>query len=173
MSTFDSVRWDVAVAGSAGADWTGVRSLDKWFLYCWETVEVFDWPDGHKMVSHKRPLDVSVHLARKALRSCAVHFAIGRLISMDEAHARISGSEGVLGLCSDARRGDSHDDELRPYLDDDNCNNWNFASCWLILTLTVVTVFANNSTPFLSYAVQRLLPYLKTLAASLAWRCRT
>lgn len=53
--------------------------------------------------------------------------AVERLHSIDEARAGIFGSGGTPGSPSGAVGGDSQDDELASYPDDDNGDDWDFS----------------------------------------------
>lgn len=88
---------------------------------------------------------------------------------MYEAHDRIFGSDGAPSSVSYTVGSYSRDDELASYSDDDNGTNKTLLMCVPTLTLTFERVFAEISSPFVIYAVQPALPYLKTLETSLVW----
>lgn len=81
-SSFHLFRSVVAVTISADVDWTGFGFLDTWLPYCWEAGEVFDVPEGHKIVSRKGPLDGDVTLVYRALP--ARSFASPRRTALDK-----------------------------------------------------------------------------------------
>lgn len=147
-SSFDPIRSVVAFAMSAEVDWTGLGSLDTWFLYRSKTDEILDFPDGHTTDSLKRPLDGDIPLARTSFPALAVRLAIEQLLSMDEVLAKILGSYVAPGSASDVMGGDSRDDELTPYFDDDDGDGWDFADVPVVLTSMFVPFFSDTSTPF-------------------------
>lgn len=109
-SSFDPVRLLVPVTRSAEVDWTGLASLDTWLPSHWKTIEVFDFPEGHTTVYCRRPFYGDVSIACRNLSAHATCFAVHRLLSMNEAHAKIFNSDGAPGLISDAMGGDLRDD---------------------------------------------------------------
>lgn len=94
--------------------------LNRWLPYPLETGEVFDLPQGHTTVLHKRRLDGDISLISRALPARTVPFAVNQLLSMDEARARIFSPDAVPGLGSDVMGGDLQDDDLTPYPDEDD-----------------------------------------------------
>lgn len=118
-SSFDPVCLAAAVARSAEVDWTAFGSLDNWCPYRWDTVELFDLPEGHRTVWRRRPLDGDVPFTHRALWGLTARSARQGLLLMDEAHARILGPEAAPSLASVAMGGSWHDDELVPYSDED------------------------------------------------------
>lgn len=62
-SSVDPAGLVVAATTSAEVSWKVLGSLDTWFLYHWETGEVFDLSNGHSTVSLKPAPGGSIHLA--------------------------------------------------------------------------------------------------------------
>lgn len=122
-SSFDPVRHAFAVTRSVEMDGTGFGSLDTWFPYCWKTGELFASAEGARNISHKRLVYGDVALARRAFSTCVVSFDVDQPLSIDQARAKISTSNGTLGLASDAEHNDLHDHELTSYRDDDDGND--------------------------------------------------
>lgn len=71
----------------------------------------------------KRPLGCNVLLTGRALPACSVRYAVGQLLSMDEAPASIFGPDGALGSASGAMGGELRDGELTSYPNEDDGDN--------------------------------------------------
>lgn len=59
----------------------------------------------------------------------AFRFAVVKLLSMNEADARILSSEGTLGLSCGSMVGDLGDNELTPYPKVEDDVDWDFSQC--------------------------------------------
>lgn len=75
----------LGIGRSAVVDCTDRSSLDTWFLYHWETGEIFELPEAHTTVSSKRPLDGDVPCTSCPLPASAARLDVNQLASMDEA----------------------------------------------------------------------------------------
>lgn len=69
--------------------------------------------------------------------------------------------------------GESCGKELAPYPDDNDSDDWDFADMLVEFHVDVRASFAETSMPFASFADNLTLQYLRKLAASLAWCCRS
>lgn len=76
--------------------------------------------------SRKRPLEGHVPHNAKRLPAGAVLFAVDWLLSMEDARTKMLGSGGTQGLASAAVGGDSRGNELAPYSDGDDGDEWDF-----------------------------------------------
>lgn len=106
---------------------TGLRWLDTWFPYCWETDELLYLPEDYTTKTHKRPLDGNVPLTCRSFPVRGVLFSVNQLLSMDEACTRIFCSDGSLGSASGAKGGDLRHHERTPNPNYHYGNEWNFA----------------------------------------------
>lgn len=75
----------------------------------------------------KPPFYGNVPLARKALPAGFVRWVVDRLLSMDEASTIIFGLKVAPGSVSDAMCRDSRNEELVPYIDEDDGDDCDFA----------------------------------------------
>lgn len=77
------------------------------------------------------------------------------------------------GSFSDAMGGDLPEEELTPYPDEDDVDDWDFFDAPVDSHIDVMLLPVQTSTPFVSYAAQLALLYLRTIEASSSWCCKT
>lgn len=137
---------------------------------------MFSSPEGHKTVLGTCPSDGDVFFARRTLPARAVYFAVDLLLWMDGACLRVFGSDRALGSATGVMGGDLQNNEPTPYPDNFDGNDWYFADVPVDSVdsrTDVLGRFPETWTPFAINAVQPMLQYPRTQAASLAWPCRT
>lgn len=122
-----------------------VRASGCWILSCHIVAKLKRRSTFVKVI---RRYFVSAHLAAmipllvELCRPGLFYFAVNLQFSMDEARARILGSDGTLCFISGAVDSDLHDDEIVPYPDDNQGDDWDFAD---VPVDSHVNVCANHS----------------------------
>lgn len=155
------LRSVVAVVRSAEVNWTGLSSLDTWFPHFWEPGKVFSLSQGHTTVCASVRL---MAMIPSPVRHCWLALCVSLSITCFRWMRRAPELSVLMLLLIRSLMPWAviyATKSSRSIMLKTMATTGTLLMGLLILTSTIMPVFAKTSTPVASYAVQLAWPYLK------------